>query len=231
MIGIIGAMNSEIKSLCSELTNKDEVKINNLVFFTGKLFSKDVVIVKSGIGKVNAALCTQVLIMNFKVSAVLNTGIAGATGEGLSIFDFVISSEAVYHDVDVQVFGYKIGQLPGLEQKFVADRTLTDKVQQAFKNSSFSTKHKAELGLIASGDQFISSKEKKDFIKKSFNPLCVEMEGAAIAQACTILKTPFVIIRALSDCADEGEKSTYTFNEDEAANMSAEIVKEFIKLI
>ena len=122
MIGIIGAMQSEVEALFEQMSSKEKIEINNLVFYKGQLFGKDVVIVKCGIGKVNAALCTQLLILNFKVSKVINTGIAGAVGAGLKIYDFVVSDAAVYHDFDVQFFGYKLGQVPGMPESFCQNR-------------------------------------------------------------------------------------------------------------
>lgn len=231
MIGIIGAMDVEVASLCSQLQDKKIEKIGALEFNSGKLFNKDVVVVKSGVGKVNAALCAQTLIYKFGVEKIINTGIAGATGEGLQIFDFVVSSKAVYHDFDVRIFGYKRGQVPGSETFFEADETLSDKFLDIFKNSSVSKKHKIQKGIIASGDQFIADKSVKNDIVKAFNPLCVEMEGAAIAHACTLNKIPFVIIRCLSDCADDSATSVYEFNEQECALMCSELVSNLIKQI
>ena len=163
MIGIIGAMDSEVDTLFSRMSNKEKVLVNNLAFYTGKLYDKDVVIVKCGIGKVNAALCTQLLILQFKVSKIINTGIAGAVGQGLKIYDFVVSTEAVYHDFDVQFFGYKPGQVPGMPKVFKADTSLVNAAVTAFENTDFSKELKIVSGRVASGDQFISGGEKKGF--------------------------------------------------------------------
>ena len=133
MIGIIGAMDSEVEALFSHMSAKEKINLNNLTFYKGKLYNKDVVIVKCGIGKVNAALCTQLLILNFKVPKIINTGITGAVGEGLKIYDFVVSTEAVYHDFDVQFFGYKPGQVPGMPEAFSADPTLINTAIAAFE--------------------------------------------------------------------------------------------------
>lgn len=229
MIGIIGAMDSEVASLCDKLENAEQLFIGNLEFHKGKLNGKDAVIVKSGIGKVNAALCAQTLIIKFNVSCIINTGIAGATGGKLSIFDFVVSEEAVYHDVDTTAFGYKIGQLPGMPETFKADAKLVEKAITAFHSTEYAKEHKIVAGRIASGDQFISAGDKKKFIKDNFNPLCVEMEGSAIAHTCTLYKTPFIIVRCMSDMADETVESTYSFNEDVCAKMCADFVTEIIK--
>ena len=227
MIGIIGAMDSEVDNLFSRMSSKEKITVNNLAFFKGKLYDKDVVIVKCGIGKVNAALCTQLLILNFKVTKIINTGIAGAVGQGLKIYDFVVSTEAVYHDFDVQFFGYKPGQVPGMPEVFKADTSLVNAAVTAFENTDFSKELKIVSGRIASGDQFISGGEKKAYIIENFHPQCVEMEGAAIAHTCYANKVPFVIIRCMSDTADESVKEIYS--EETASRLSSTFLLEFIK--
>ena len=229
MIGIIGAMDSEVDTLFSRMTAKEKINLQHLTFYKGKLFDKDVVIVKCGIGKVNAALCTQLLILNFKVSKIINTGIAGAIGEGLKIYDFVVSTEAVYHDFDVQFFGYKLGQVPGMPETFKADTSLVDTAISAFEQTDFSKELKIKKGLIASGDQFISGNEKKAFIISNFHPQCVEMEGCAIAHTCYANNIPFVIIRCMSDTADDSVKETYS--EDTASRLSSTFLLEVLKKI
>lgn len=228
MIGIIGAMDSEVELLKKQLCDAKEIEKNGLIFYKGTIKGKDVVVVKSGIGKVNAALCAQLLIIVFGVKKIINTGIAGATGQDLGIFDFVVSEKVVYHDVNVVAFGYEKGQLPGMNKFFVADETMVEKTLSSFNKSDFSKEHKIVKGLIASGDQFISSKEQKDFIKTEYNPSCVEMEGCAIAHACFLNKIPFVIVRCMSDMADETVESTYTFNEDVCAKMCSNLVLDMI---
>ena len=227
MIGIIGAMDSEVNSLFSKMSAKEKIQYNNLVFYKGKLLNKDVVIVKCGIGKVNAALCTQLLILKFKVSAVINTGIAGATGDGLKIYDFVVSSEVVYHDFDTVFFGYKPGQVPGMPENFKADAALVDTALEAFSKTDLAKEHKIKKGLIASGDQFIAGGERKKIIVNTFHPSCVEMEGCAIAHACYANNIPFVIIRCMSDCADENTHESYS--EDTASELSSKFLIEVIR--
>ena len=229
MIGIIGAMESEVESIFANMTSKEKININNLTFYKGLLFNKDVVVVKCGIGKVNAALCTQLLILTFKVDKIINTGIAGATGKGLTIYDFVVSSQAVYHDFDTSFFGYKLGQVPGMEEIFKADEDLQKLALQAFEKSELAKNHKIQNGLIASGDQFISGGERKSFIINNFHPLCVEMEGCAIAHTCFANNIPFVIIRCMSDCADDSAVETY--EESKASKASSEFLLDFIKEI
>ena len=231
MIGIIGAMESEVRTLKSMIEGCETSVVSGLTFYSGKLSGKDVVVVQSGIGKVNAALCAEVLCIKFGVSKVINTGIAGATGKGLGVFDFVVSSATVYHDFDTTAFGYKLGQVPGMAEQFTADSDMADAAVAAFEKTDFAKEHKIMKGLIASGDQFISGGDKKNFIKDNFKPLCVEMEGSAIAHACTVNKVPFIIIRCMSDMADESVKATYSFNEDTCAEASAKFVLEVLKNI
>ena len=228
--GIIGAMESEVKELCDELANKEIVEFAGLNFFTGFLKGKDVVIVKSGIGKVNAALCAQALILKFGVTKVINTGIAGAFAKGLCVFDFVVSTAAVYHDFDTTAFGYKMGQVPGMPQVFTADEKLADSAVAAFGKTEFAKQHKVIKGVVASGDQFISDSMAKKTIQANFEPACVEMEGCAIAHACYLNKVPFVIVRCMSDMADESVEQTYSFNEDICANACACLVKQIIEI-
>ncbi len=228
MIGIIGAMDSEVESLFSQMSAKEKININNLTFYKGKLFNKEVVIVKCGIGKVNAALCTQLLILNFNVSKIINTGIAGAVGQGLKIYDFVVSTEAIYHDFDTTFFGYKPGQVPGMPEAFQADKTMVETAVNAFEKTDF---HDLKIvkGRIASGDQFISGGERKAAIINNFQPQCVEMEGCAIAHTCYANNVPFVIIRCMSDTADDSVKETYS--EETAAKLSSNFLLEVIKEI
>lgn len=224
MIGIIGAMDSEVEALFNNMTEKETVKVSDVVFYKGKLCNKDVVIVKCGIGTVNAALCTQLMIMKFNPDKIINSGIAGATGKGLNIYDFVVSTETVYHDFDTTFFGYKLGQIPGMPETFKADPVLVDLVCKAFNKTSYSKNHSIQKGLIASGNQFIAGGDKKKFIVENFAPACVEMEGCAIAHTCFKNNVPFVIIRCMSDCADDTVQTSY--NEDEASKASSGFLME-----
>ena len=227
MTGIIGAMESEVNAIYAQMENKEIVEYNGIKFYKGALYGKDVVVIQCGIGKVNAALCTQLLILKFGVDKVVNTGIAGATGTDLNIYDFVVSTETVYHDFDTQFFGYKLGQVPGLPETFKADEKLVESVVSAFNNSKLSSEHKIRTGLIASGDQFIAGGEKKNFIVSNFHPLCVEMEGCAVAHACYKNNVPFVVVRCMSDCADDTVQVRY--DEAEASALSSTMLLSIIK--
>ncbi|MCI6809362.1 MAG: 5'-methylthioadenosine/adenosylhomocysteine nucleosidase [Spirochaetia bacterium] len=227
MTGIIGAMESEVNAIYAQMENKEIVEYNGIKFYKGSLYGKDVVVIQCGIGKVNAALCTQLLILKFGVDKVVNTGIAGATGTDLNIYDFVVSTETVYHDFDTQFFGYKLGQVPGLPETFKADEKLVESVVSAFNNSKLSSEHKIRTGLIASGDQFIAGGEKKNFIVSNFHPLCVEMEGCAVAHTCYKNNVPFVVVRCMSDCADDTVQVRY--DEAEASALSSTMLLSIIK--
>ena len=231
MIGIIGAMESEVSTLKSNIADCKIKTIYGLSFYTGRLSGKDVTVVKSGVGKVNAALCAQLLILEFKCDKIINTGIAGATGGNLGVFDFVVSTSTLYHDVDATGFGYHLGQVPGMPDCYYADKKMADAAVSAFNKTDFAKEHQIVQGVIATGDQFVSGKDRKDFIKENFKPLCVEMEGCAIAQACYLNKVPFIIVRCMSDMADDTVKSTYTFNEHVCAEASAKLIIEVIKEI
>jgi len=226
-IGIIGAMDVELALLKQNLQNPQTIQKAHLTFFEGTLNNISVVIVKCGIGKVNAALCANILIQEFGISHVINTGIAGAISNKLHILDTVISEDAVYHDVDVTGFGYPPCTLPGFETSFKADAKLIETTKKSFED--LASEHHLFVGRIATGDQFIASSEAKNAILKKCNPLCTEMEGAAIAHACFLQKIPFIIIRSISDQADEKGAEKYEFNEETAAKNSAKLVLKMVE--
>lgn len=226
-IGIIGAMDEEVSQLKSKMT---EVSVKNkagMEFFSGKLSGKDVVIVRSGIGKVNAAICTQILIDEFQADIVINTGIAGSLKTEINIGDMVISTDALQHDMDATGFGYDYGVIPRMETSiFPANADLTAKAKAVCNrvNPDISV----YLGRIVSGDQFISSKEKKDWIANQFGGYCTEMEGAAIAQAAYLNNVPFLIIRAISDKADNSAHMDYGLFEAQAIDHTVKFVTALV---
>lgn len=225
-IGIVGAMDVEIETLKSLLKNPSEKVENSLCFTEGILDGVQVVIVKSGVGKVNAALCAQILALKYGVTHIINTGIAGAMACGLKVLDFVVSTDAVYHDMDATGFGYKITEIPQMKcSDFKADEKMICAAKETFSLLKDGLSHSLVAGRIATGDQFISSKEVKAKIKEACNPACVEMEGAAIAHACYLNNVPFVIIRCMSDMADDSGEKVYDFNEKNAAELSAALVR------
>ena len=223
-VGIIGAMSVELELLKSKLEENPAVtKAGGMTFTEGKINGISVVLVQSGVGKVNSALCAQRLILKFGCTHIINTGIAGAMASGLKVLDFVASTDAVYHDMDATGFGYKKTEIPQMKcSDFPADGKMLEAARSAFKE--FPAEHKLVFGRIATGDQFISDKEKKSAIQETCSPACVEMEGAAVAHACWINEIPFVIIRCMSDMADDDGESIYSFNENEAASLSGSLV-------
>lgn len=230
MIGIIGAMEEEVASLKEAMDIHETVEQASMVFCKGVLCGKEVVIVRSGIGKVNAGICAQILVDRFKAEMLINTGIAGSLDAKIDIGDMVISTDALHHDMDATEFGYPVGQVPRMEvMSFPADEELVKKAVQASEkvNPDIHT----FTGRVASGDQFIASREVKDKIVENFHPLCVEMEGAGIAHAAHLNKVSYVIIRAISDKADNSASVDYPTFERQAIAHSVRLVKELLTLI
>jgi adenosylhomocysteine nucleosidase len=225
--GIIGAMEPEVAILKAKLTNAKSVEHAGYTFHQGQLDGSDVVIVQSGIGKVAAALATAVLIDRFNVDYVVNTGSAGGFDAQLKVGDIVVSSEVRYHDVDLTAFGYEVGQLPANPAAFIPhnDLVLAAKAGIAQLSQDGKDNIQAITGLIATGDTFMTKEEDVAKARANFPTMAaVEMEGAAIAQTCLQLKTPFVVIRSLSDIA--GKESPHTFEEylETAAVNSSQLV-------
>lgn len=226
-IGIIGAMEEEVAALKEKMTGTVVTEKAGMEFHQGILNEKDVVVVRSGICKVNAALCTQILADDFHVEAVMNTGIAGALSNDLNIGDMVISTDALQHDVDASVFGYPMGQIPRMDTlAFPADRDLIEAGLAACREAN--PEIQAFPGRIVSGDQFISDGEKKRFLTEQFQGFCTEMEGAAIAQAAYLNHIPFVIFRAISDKADNSATMDYEAFEKQAIIHSVRLVENMV---
>ena len=221
---IIGAMDEEIIRLKANMDIQLTKTIAGFEFYKGRLNGRDTVLVKCGIGKVNAALCTQALIDAFAPGCIINTGVAGSMAEGVGIGDVVVSLDLVQHDFDTSTFGDDlIGTIPRLGKRFFeADKAL---IQAASACKGI----KIHKGRIATGDQFIADKGKKDRIRELFSPLCVEMEGAAIAQACYLNNMPFVVIRSISDGSDDDADVSFEKFVHIAAENSSLIVEELLK--
>ena len=225
-IGIIGAMEEEVTILQNLLHSVKQTTIAGCEFFEGTLYEKDVVLVKSGIGKVNAAVATTLLLQLYRPDVVLNTGSAGGIGENLEVGTVVLSNEVTHHDADVTAFGYALGQLPGGPVVYESDERLLQVAAEAVTEIG---KHSHATGLIASGDVFMSDPDRVFTVKQHFpNLIAAEMEAAAVAQVCHVFSIPFVVIRALSDIA--GKESSISFDEflPEAAQHSSEVVAQVI---
>lgn len=224
MIGIIGAMAPELALLGAALEGAGERTAIGMTFRTGRLEGKDVVLLQSGIGKVNAAIGAALLIELFHPRAILNTGSAGGLLADQTFGDTVVSSAVVHHDVDVTAFGYAPGQLPGLPARFPSDPALVDLANRCLKGVPHT------IGVIGSGDVFVHDTLVLARIQAKFPDLCaVEMEAAAIAQVCYLTQTPFIVVRALSDIA--GKESPVAFAEflPLASQNSSRLVLEMLK--
>ena len=227
-IGIIGAMELEVDTLKAQMTVTGQTTKAGMEFFEGTLGQAQVVIVRCGIGKVNAAMCVQILIDLFEVTHVINTGVAGSLNAALDIGDIVISQDVIHHDMDVRVFGYALGQVPQLDTlAFPGDDNLIRLALNSCEEANPGL-HTA-VGRIVSGDQFISGKEVKDRLIAEFHADCTEMEGAAIAHAAYLNGIPFVVIRAISDKADDSAEMDYPTFEREAAGHCARLVEVLVK--
>ena len=225
--GIIGAMDDEVAALKEALTEENIKTVAGMEFHEGKLNGKEVVVVKCSVGKVNAAACAQILISVFGVDRIINTGVAGSLDAQIDIGDIVVSTDAVQHDMDVTALGFARGEIPYSNQfAFPADEEMRKSAVQAVKEAAPDI-HVFE-GRVCSGDQFIASREQKEAILAAVGGMCCEMEGAAIAQVCSLNGTPFVIIRAISDKADDSEEMSYMEFEQAAAERCAAIVRYMI---
>ena len=228
-IGIIGAMDQEVKILKEKMEAPMFWERAGVLFVSGTLGKHDVIVVRSGIGKVAASVTTSLLIQQYGVNMVINTGSAGGIGEGLQVGDVVFSEKLAYFDVDVTGFGYEYGQLPaGMPLYFEASKYIINEMKKAAEK----TGQQVRSGLIVTGDSFVNSPEKIAEIKSHFpEALACEMEGAAIAQTARQFNIPFLVVRAISDTADH--QATMSFDEfiDEAGKRSAEMVIEFLNTI
>ena len=226
-LGIIGAMQVEVEILLSVMENKESRTVAGSTFYEGTLEGVSAVVVQCGVGKVNAALCAQILCDCFGVTHLVNTGIAGSLCACLDIGDLVVSKDAMYHDFDCVHFGYPFGKVPGMDvTAFPADETM---VSYAFAAAESVNPGHTRIGRIASGDQFVASKEVKNRIIAATQGLCTEMEGASIAQTAYRNGIPFVILRAISDKADDSAEMDYPTFERIAAHRCAEVTKMMAK--
>ncbi len=227
MLGIIGAMDEEVAKLKEHMTDVEVTTKASMDFYKGNLNSKEVVVVRSGIGKVNAAICTQILVDDFKVSAVINTGIAGSLRNEINIGDIVLSTDALEHDMEATAFGYPVGQIPRMDTlAFEADKNLIALAETCC--AKVNPDIKTFVGRVVSGDQFIASKDKKNWLVDNFAGYCTEMEGAAIAHCAYLNKIPFLVIRAISDKADDSAQMDYPTFEALAIERSVKLMLEMV---
>jgi len=196
-VGIIAAEDKEMLAIKNKMTNVEEEKIYNLTFYKGNINNTKYILVKSGVGKVNAARTAQILIDKFPIKSVINIGSAGGINENLKIGDIVIGEKLVQHDFDVTAFGRDKGFIPETGKYFESNKPLIQNIKKVLNN--INEEFNIHIGTITTGDTFLTDINKKDNIKLEFNADCVEMEGAAIAQTCTLCNVPFVVIRGISD--------------------------------
>ena len=227
MIGIIGAMEEEVAHLKEAMQVEKTVERAAMTFVKGKLDGKDVVVVRSGIGKVNAGICAQILADLFEVDTLINTGVAGSLDAALDIGDIVISTDAVQHDLDVSALGDPVGQIPRMDTfAFPADERLVQLAVQA--NEEANPEIHTFTGRVVSGDQFVSDGAVKERLVTQFQAKCTEMEGAAIAQAAYLNKISCVIIRAISDKADNSSTMDYAAFEKQAITHTVRLVRNLM---
>jgi adenosylhomocysteine nucleosidase len=229
-IGIIGAMELEVEALKSTMDIEKTVTKAGMTFCEGKLNGANVVVVRSGIGKVNAALCVQILADIFEVTHVINTGVAGSLNAALDIGDILISRIALHHDMDATNFGYPLGEVPQMGiTEFPADQHLIE--LSALTMAEVLPELHSVVGRVVSGDQFIAEKSVKERLIREFRGDCCEMEGAAIAHGCYLNNIPFVILRAISDKADDSAHMDYPTFECKAADHCAKLVTALVAKI
>ena len=231
MLGIIGALDIEVEGIISKMTDTSTQTISSVRFTCGKLNGTECVVAKCGIGKVNAAMCAQTMILRYSPDRIINTGIAGSTSEKTHIGSIVVASMVVQHDFDTTVLGDEQGTLFLPEESIIyipADQELTNEltlVCDELKDIDY------EVGVIATGDRFIGSIQERRALNEGFSAIACEMEGGSIGQVCYINKVPFTILRSISDdsSSDEGSDIEYSTFSRSAADKAIEIIDSFTK--
>lgn len=230
LIGIIGAMEEEVIKLKEKMSGVTVHQKASMEFNRGLLEGREVIVVRSGIGKVNAAVCTQILVDDFRVEAIINTGIAGSLRNEINIGDLVVSTDTLQHDVDAREFGYAPGQIPRVDTlSFPADQELTELAVKVCREVNPDIQVFA--GRVVSGDQFIADSARKQQIASEFDGFCTEMEGAAIGQTAYLNRVPYVVVRAISDKADHSATMDYPTFEKMAIESSVRLVSRMVALL
>ena len=227
-IGVIAAMNEEMIEIKKIMTSIKQINVYELKFFEGKINDKKVILVEAGIGKVNAARVTQILIDKFEVGSIINIGSAAAANNELGIGDIVIGKTVVQHDFDITAFGHPKGYISNVGIKIESSPELINKMESVV-NSINKDESKIKIGTIASGDIFCTDIKMKQKIRKKFKADAIEMEGAAIAQVCKLCNIPFIIIRGISDTPDGNNNITFEQYLEKASKMCANILQRFLK--
>ena len=226
--GIIAAMEEEMQEIKNIMTDIVEEKIYELIFIKGRINDKNIVLVEAGIGKVNAARVTQILIDKFNIEAIINVGSAGSANDELDIGDIVIGKKIVQHDFDITAFGHPKGYISNVGQYVESDVQLIKKMEQTINNLN-TQEFKIKIGTIASGDIFCTELQMKNKIRTKFNADAIEMEGAAIAQVCKLDNIQFIVIRSISDKPNGNNEITFDKFLEKASKRCAIIIKEFFE--
>lgn len=225
--GIIAAMQEEINEIENIMKNTNSIEIFGLTFVKGIINKSEVILVEAGVGKVNAARTTQILIDNFKIDAIINVGSAASAKDDLDIGDIVIGKELVQHDFDITAFGHPKGYISNVGKYIESDKELVEKVERTI-NELKDNEFKIKIGTIASGDIFCTDLSMKNKIRDKFDADAIEMEGAAIAQVCELDKVPFVIIRGISDSPNGNNKVTFEQYLQKASQRCAIIIEKML---
>ena len=225
--GIIAAMQEEVKEIENIMIDKTYKNIYELCFIQGKINNTKVVLVEAGVGKVNAARTTQILIDNFGINGIINVGSAGSSNDELQIGDIVIGKKLVQHDFDITAFGHQKGYISNVGQFVESDKALIEKMEDTIskiKDNDLNIK----IGTIASGDIFCTEIKMKDKIRTKFDADAIEMEGASIAHVCKLDNIPFIVIRSVSDTPNGNNNITFDEYLEKASKRCAKIIKEFL---
>ena len=225
--GIIAAMKEEMQEIKKIMQEIEEIKIKELIFFKGKINNNIIILVEAGIGKVNAARVTQLMIDKFEIERIINVGSAGSANNELKIGDIVIGKRLVQHDFDITAFGHPKGFITNIGQYVESDSELISKMEQTILKLS-QNEFKIKIGTIASGDIFCTEPKMKEKIRTKFNADAIEMEGAAIAQVCKLNEIPFIVIRSISDNPDRKNEITFDQFLEKASKRCAEIINKFL---
>lgn len=229
MIGIIGAMEEEVSEILKFVDVKEKKNYQGYLFYEGIMNEHEVVLLQGGIGKVNASIATTLMMIHYDIDYVINIGSAGGLHMNQNVGDVVISNAVAHHDVDVTAFGRQLGEIPGMPCYFQPDQELLHKVEKILEKNHISS----HVGLIVSGDQFVSQEHQVSLIQKHFpDAMCAEMEAASIAQVCYVFHKKFIITRSLSDVFHKGDNSIQ-FDEylKKASQSSAQMCYELVSIL
>ncbi|MDD4688231.1 MAG: 5'-methylthioadenosine/adenosylhomocysteine nucleosidase [Eubacteriales bacterium] len=225
-IGIIGAMKIEVEAIQAVMEDKKERIISGILFISGKLYGKDIVVAECGIGKVFAAICAEAMILTYNPDVIINTGVAGGLSPKLKIGDIAVSTSVVQHDMDTSPLGDPLGLLSGIN---IVNIPTDDKTRESIVKAVEELGINCVQGVIASGDQFVNSADKKQMIVDTFDGIACEMEGASISHVCYVNKLPCCVVRSISDGADDDSHMDYPEFCKLAAKNSTAVIKAFVQ--